>query len=413
MTVDPSSPDMNTRTRGLDWRAILPIFLVVSMYAAGTAAVLPILPFYVREMGGSPLVLGIVVATEALSQFVSAPVLGQLSDRLGRKRVLLASQVLAAASLVLLASAPNIFVVLLARALFGMSAGNLSAAAAYIADHSAATNRRQAIGVLSGGVGLGGIIGAGLSGVLSDISLTAPVLAALALTMLAALVTFFRLEGGQVVAGVEDRHEGGKRPFRTILGSSVIRVLVIVMLCHFFAYGMYISQMPVFLADTFVWNGHAFGPRELSYLMMADGAINVLVQLFLLGWLGRRFTERKLIILIFALICSGFLAAGLATTIPLLAFAILCVSIGDALAKPTYLAALSVHVPLRRQGVVMGAAQSLVAVVDIVSPVLGGLMLGYALYGLWIGVVMMVALAGAMAAIVLLPKRDPEFGLQT
>lgn len=398
MTSDSLSEDMAGGTKTLDWRLILPVFLIVSMYAAGMAAVLPVLPFYVREMGGSPLVLGVVIATEAFTQFSSAPVLGQLSDRFGRKRILLASQIVGAASLLLLASAPNIFFILLSRALFGMTAGNLSAAIAYIADHSDAKNRRQAIGILTGGVGLGGIVGAGLSGLLSDASLTAPIYAAFALTLLAVVVTFLRLEDGQAAPRHEDPIEGEKISFRAILGSPLIRIVVVVMLCHLFAYGMYISQMPVFLADTFIWNGHAFGAKELSYLIMADGVINILVQLFLLGWLGKYFTERNLILLIFALVCTGFLTAGLATTIPVLALAVLCVSTGDALAKPTYLAAISVHVPPQRQGVVMGAAQSLVAVADIVSPVLGGFILGYALYGVWIGIAVAMALAGALTA---------------
>lgn len=116
----------------LDWGLILPVFVVGSMYAAGMAAVMPVLPYFVREMGGSPLVVGMVIAAEASNQFVSAPVLGQLSDRFGRKRILLASQAVAAVSLLLLAGAPTIFVIVLARALFGMTAGNLSAAAAYV-----------------------------------------------------------------------------------------------------------------------------------------------------------------------------------------------------------------------------------------------------------------------------------------
>lgn len=407
--IDDALPtEMTGGTKAFDWRLILPVFLIVCMYAAGMAAVMPVLPFYVREMGGSPLVLGIVIAIEAFSQFFCAPILGQLSDRYGRKRILLAGQIVSAASLLLLASAPNIFFIVLARALFGMTVGNLSAAVAYVADHSKAWHRRQAIGILMGGVGVGGVVGAGLSGLLADTSLTAPIYAALALTLLSVVVTFFHLKGGQAPARPKLQTRGGQRSVHAILGSPVLRVLVIVMLCHFFAYGMYISQMPVFLADTFIWNDHAFGPKELSYIMMADGVINVLVQLFLLGWLGRHFTERCLIIVIFALLGAGFLSAGLASTIPVLAFAVLCISTADALAKPTYLAALSVHVPPQRQGVVMGTAQALVAVTDMVSPVLGGFILGYAFYGVWISVAVAVAIAGAMVTIAWLPKSGPE-----
>ncbi|EBB6670729.1 MFS transporter, partial [Salmonella enterica] len=194
---------------------------------------------------------------------------------------------------------------------------------------------------------------------------------------------------------------------RAILKMPVFRVLIIVMLCHFFAYGMYSSQLPVFLSDTFIWNGLPFGPKALSYLLMADGVINIFVQLFLLGWVSQYFSERKLIILIFTLLCTGFLTAGIAMTIPVLIFAIVCISIADALAKPTYLAALSVHVSSARQGIVIGTAQALIAIVDFISPVLGGFILGYALYGVWIGIAFTVAIIGLVTAMTYLSKNSP------
>lgn len=118
----------------LNKRRILPVFLLVGLYAASTAAVMSVLPFYIREMGGSPLIIGIIIATEAFSQFCAAPLIGHLSDRVGRKRILIVTLAIAAISLLLLANAQCILFILLARTLFGISAGNLSAAAAYIAD---------------------------------------------------------------------------------------------------------------------------------------------------------------------------------------------------------------------------------------------------------------------------------------
>ncbi|MDR6820779.1 MFS family permease [Neorhizobium sp. 2083] len=402
------APDVDP-AKSLDWRIILPVFAIVCAHAAGTAAVLPVLPFHIRALGGSPLVLGIVIAAEAVGQFASAPALGQLSDRFGRKHVLLMSQVIAAFSLLVLALAPSVAFILLARGLFGLTAGNISVTAAYIADHTDARNRRRAMGILMGGAGLGGIVGAGLSGFLSDISLTTPLLAALGLVVTSIIVTSLRLDGGKPTAPTTGGPQGEQISLRAILASPLVRALVVVMLCHFFAYGMYISQMPVFLGDTFVWSGHAFGAKELSYLIIVDGAINVFAQIFLLGWLGKHLTERNLILVIFFLISVGFLTAGIATTIPMLVLAVLCVSTGDALAKPTYLAALSIHVPSQRQGVILGAAQSLVAVADIIAPVVGGFMLGYALYSVWLGIAVTVAVIGALIALARLPRHmHPE-----
>lgn len=101
----------------LNKRRILPVFLLVGLYAASTAAVMSVLPFYIREMGGSPLIIGIIIATEAFSQFCAAPLIGHLSDRVGRKRILIVTLAIAAISLLLLANAQCILFILLALAL--------------------------------------------------------------------------------------------------------------------------------------------------------------------------------------------------------------------------------------------------------------------------------------------------------
>ncbi|EBX6747079.1 MFS transporter [Salmonella enterica subsp. enterica serovar Enteritidis] len=189
----------------LNKRRILPVFLLVGLYAASTAAVMSVLPFYIREMGGSPLIIGIIIATEAFSQFCAAPLIGHLSDRVGRKRILIVTLAIAAISLLLLANAQCILFILLARTLFGISAGNLSAAAAYIADCTHVRNRRQAIGILTGCIGLGGIVGAGVSGWLSRISLSAPIYAAFILVLGSALVAIWGLKDPSTTSRTTDK----------------------------------------------------------------------------------------------------------------------------------------------------------------------------------------------------------------
>lgn len=382
----------------LSWQRIVPIFIVVCAYSAATASVLPVLPFLVRDMGGSPLTLGVVVGSEAISQFFSAPTLGQLSDKLGRKRILMLCQTIAAASLLLLALAPNIAIILTARVLFGLTAGNVSVTMAYVADHTSASNRRQAMGILMAGAGFGGILGAGMSGLLSDISLTTPILVSFALVLGAIVVTWIWLKDERNLGSGGETTPREKHAFSSIFANSAVRILVAVMLFHFLAYGLYLSQLPVFLTDTFSWNGHAFTAKELSYIVMADGAINIFAQVVLLQWLSRRLSEKNLIILLFGFLVTGFVTASLAASIPVLFIAVFFISTSDALAKPTYLAALSNRIPPERQGVVMGAAQSLVALADAGTPVLGGFILGFALYGLWIGLAVALAVMGAVLA---------------
>ncbi len=360
-TVNKVAPDMREGAKAirieekplaqarLNWRVMLPVFIIVSLDAASAGAVLPILPFYLRELG--------------------------------------------------------------ATVLLGLTAVNFSAAAAYAADNSTPTNRRQAIGVLSAGLGLGGIIGPGISGYLTDLALTAPIWLSLILTATSIAVTAFWVNdanpSSQIDRPAQDTGVHDRVSFRSIVRAPAVRVLIVVLLCHYFSYGLFTSEFAVFLGDTFTWDGHAFGPKELSYLLVADGVINIVVQLFLLKKISDVFTERNLVVAIFCVLSLGYLAAGLATQIPALAFAVLCISTGVALARPTFMAALSVQVARERQGVVMGAIQSLVAVTDVVSPVTAGFILGLGLYQAWIATVLAIALTGTLVAYTCLPRRRP------
>src|SRR5258708_31813883 len=113
---------------------LLPIFLIVMVDVLGLTIMLPLLPFYAEHFGASPTVVGLLVSTYALCQLIAGPVLVQISDRVGRKPVLTVSQMGTFAGFLVLAYAPNLFFVFLARLIYGLTAGNLSIAQAYIAD---------------------------------------------------------------------------------------------------------------------------------------------------------------------------------------------------------------------------------------------------------------------------------------
>src|SRR5207248_9722197 len=126
-----------------------------------------LLPFYAESFGASPFVVGLLQATYAGCQLLAGPPLGSLSDRLGRKPVLLVSQMGTFAGFLVLAFAPSLWVVFLARAIDGLTAGNLSVAQAYIADVTAPKDRARAFAVIGIAFGIGFLVGPGLSGFLS------------------------------------------------------------------------------------------------------------------------------------------------------------------------------------------------------------------------------------------------------
>ncbi|HZX95487.1 MAG TPA: MFS transporter, partial [Myxococcales bacterium] len=173
---------------------LLPIFLIVVVDVLGLTIMLPLLPFYAEHFGASPSVVGLLVSTYALCQLVAGPLLGQLSDRVGRKPVLMASQIGTFVGFLVLTWAPNLFVVFVARVIDGLTAGNLSIAQAYIADVTAPKERARAFAVIGIAFGIGFLIGPGASGYLTKhYGYHVPILCAAGLSLLSILGTTFLL----------------------------------------------------------------------------------------------------------------------------------------------------------------------------------------------------------------------------
>lgn len=146
---------------------LLPIFAVVVVDTASAGLILPLLPFYAQEFGATPLMIGLLIASFAICELFAGPILGKASDRYGRKRLLLISQIGTCASFLILASAHSLPVVFVGRIVDGLSAGNVAIAIAYVSDRSEPGKRRQAIGVVSAAMGLGTMIGPALGGILA------------------------------------------------------------------------------------------------------------------------------------------------------------------------------------------------------------------------------------------------------
>jgi MFS family permease len=172
---------------------LVPTFVVVAVDATGMGIILPLLPFYSERLGATPFLLGALVSAYAACQLIAGPVVGMLSDRYGRRKVLVVSQIGTCVGFVLLALAGNLTLVFLARILDGLTSGNISVAHAYAAEHSAPSTRKQALGMTSGAIGTGLLVGPALSSVLVHYGETAPVWAASALSLISIVATIVLL----------------------------------------------------------------------------------------------------------------------------------------------------------------------------------------------------------------------------
>src|SRR5919112_6101155 len=180
-------------SRPIVTRPLLIIFLTIFVNLVGFGIIIPLLPFYASAFGASPLVIGLLFAVFSACQLVAAPALGDLSDKYGRRPILIFSLLGTVVSFVMLAMAHSITMLFLARIVDGLSGGNVSTARAYVADVTEPKDRAKAYGLIGAAFGLGFILGPALSGVLSGISYTAPIWAAAGITLVAALMAWMWL----------------------------------------------------------------------------------------------------------------------------------------------------------------------------------------------------------------------------
>jgi MFS family permease len=401
MTTSEHSPDAS-RAQVL---ALLPTFIVVAVDATGMGIILPLLPFYSLRLGATPFIVGALISVYALCQLIAGPVVGTLSDRYGRKSVLIASQAGSLVGFVLLASAGSLMLVFLARIVDGLTSGNISVAHAYAAEHSAPSTRKQALGTTSGAIGTGLLVGPALSGFLVQFGVTAPIWAAAALSLISILATIVLLPPDDPAPGIQHTRPEPKAA-RTLLLTLHAWGLLGLLILFFFASSMFMSQIALFLAARFSWQGHPFGARELGVIFAYAGLINMIVQGLLITQTGRFASDRVIVVVAFAAMGVGFFGIAIVDTIGLLVLFLTLIILGSAFNRTTLTAELSQSVPLSRQGMIMGLNQSLMSGANIAAPLLSGALFDRGLYNTWAVAMAAIATCGAiMTAGLLAPPR--------
>jgi len=332
-------------------------------------------------------VVGLLVSSYALCQLIAGPILGRWSDHLGRRPLLLVSQVGTLIGFLILAYANALWLIFLSRIIDGLTAGNLSLAQAYISDVTKPEDRAKSFAIIGIAFGMGFLIGPAISGFLAQYSYQYPIFAAAALSATSILATYFLLPSGAPTAG----DALTPRKFTVLDWGNYFRYFrqpaLSPLLWQFFAFAlafaMYMSGFPLFSERRYAWHGHPFGVKEVGYVYAYLGLLGVILQGGLIGKLVKIFGELNLVRAGFFFAMAGLIALGFTYGVPLLLVVSAVASSGMGAIRPALTSQITQKAGRSEQGVVLGLTQSLNSIAAILAPAIGGLLIDHSLLGTW------------------------------
>jgi len=362
------------------------LFGVVVIDLVGFGIVMPILPFYADEHGASATALGAIFTVYAAAQFVCAPLWGRLSDRIGRRPVMLGTIAGTSLALLLLGLAPSLAWIFAARALAGAFAANIGVASAYIADSTPEDERTRWMGMLGASFGVGFVLGPAIGGLLAPYGHAVPMLTAAglaALNLLFAAVSLREPPRHAAIAGAIPTTRA------SVLRDPLVRRLCLVNL----AFSVGVTQLETMFAF-FMKDRFGYGEREVAFFLAGMAVLMGGIQGGGMRALSARFPERSLIVggaLLLAVGFAGLPAAG--SLGPLLA-ALVFAAVGRAVFQPSLMGMTSVAAAAGSRGAVMGVFQSSAAIARVGGPLAAGWLYDRSLAGpFWLAALLCVAVA--------------------
>ncbi|MGE4107568.1 MAG: MFS transporter [Bacteriovoracia bacterium] len=392
---------------------LLPIFLIVAVDVLALTIVIPLMPFYAEHFGASPAVVGYLGASFALCQLISGPILGQLSDRFGRKPMLLISQVGTFAGFLIQATAQSLAWVFCGRLMDGITAGNLSIAQAYISDVTAPENRAKAFGVIGIAFGLGFLVGPAISAALSGFGIHMPFIAAATLSALSIVATYFLLPGKALATSPTPAKEGARRTldwriYTKYFRDPQIASYLLLFFCFTLSFALFISGFALFAERRFLHHGTPWGPKQVGYLFAYAGFLGLIVQGGLLGRLVKWLGERKLALVGFTTATAGYFLLSQSRELPGLIVATTLSSLGHGVLRPAITSLVSRAVGPTEQGTVLGLTQSLNSISLVIAPLFSGYLIHHQWLEAWALMPALCAAIGATISTLSLRKAVPH-----
>jgi DHA1 family tetracycline resistance protein-like MFS transporter len=361
-------------------RQLFSIILVVFIDLLGFSLILPLLPYYAETFGASEFMTGLLVGSYAVAQLIGAPILGRLSDRYGRRPVLLASVFGTFIGFLLLGFANALWVLFLSRVVDGLTGGNLSIAQAYITDVTDARNRARGLGMIGAAFGLGFIIGPAAGGVLSQWGYSVPALVAAGLSLVNLGLIFFWLTES---LALENRGRADKQ--RSAITSQALlaalrRPFTGSLLVTRFIFGVAFATFQTIFA-LYALSRFGLTAAQTGYILAYVGVLSVITQGFLVGRITSRVREDVLITACVGLMGLSLAGWALASSVLALLLIMIPTAFSGGLLNTLLSSTLTKAVDAEETGGILGLSASIESATRIVAPIAGGALLQTA--GTW------------------------------
>ncbi len=372
------------------------VVFTVFLDLLGFGLVIPILPLYAEKLHATDRQIGLLLAVYSFMQLFFAPLWGRLSDRAGRRPVLLLSIAGSCLSQLGYALAPSFTWLVVARGLAGVCGANISAAQAYVADATSEQDRASGMGLLGAALGMGFVFGPALGGALSHSSTTLPFYVAAGLAALNFILAFFLLTEARP-AGERTRARAlSVAGLRATLGEPRLLGTIGLFFVVTFGFSNLEATFSLYLDRRFHYDG-----RAIALLFTYIGVFIIVVQGGLVRRLVPRFGEKKLVVAGTALMASGMAGMVVVHTLAPLLATLALVSVGNALNAPALQSLISRLAGRAVQGGVLGVSQSAGALARITGPLIGTAALAWGIGGPYVLGAIVLAMASLLAVTVL------------
>jgi len=346
---------------------------IVVLNSIGLSIVLPLLPFIVgKYLPFQQVVVGMsaLMSVFAACTFIAAPALGALSDRYGRKNILIVSLMGSVIGYVLFGIGGALWILFLGRIIDGLTAGNISTLFAYVSDSTEPKERAKWFGYIGSAMGIGKLGGPALGGFLGSIAIGLPFYVTAGLIFLSGLAVFFLLP--ESLAPEKRTKQVTLRSFNTfshfkdIFSLKEIKLLLMLGILFYAGQGIFQFNFIIFLKDIYKW-----GPAFIGSMLTLVGIFDIITRALLLPWLLKHFNERSIGIAGLIGLGTGLGLIVVSTLIPsviIISLAIIFVISGAGLFEPTYNGKLSLSIDETKQGKLQGVNQSLQSANNVLIP---------------------------------------------